>query len=105
MQLPPRYTEQDREQTGDEQEISFQGIFCQDGKQAQLLLWTPQDQGVQVMMLIIMSMVMRIMMRMLMSIVIARMKMMTTMYIENDQDGTKAKLGSMDTGTIENDDN
>ena len=53
FQLPPRHEEQDSEQIGDKQEISFQGIFCQNGEQAQLLLWTPQDQGVQVITLII----------------------------------------------------
>ena len=50
LQLPPRHAKQDRKPTCDKQEISFQGFFRQNGKQTQLLLWTPQDQGLQVMM-------------------------------------------------------
>ena len=48
FQLPPRYAEQDSEQIGDEQEISFQGILRKDGQQTQLLLRSSQDQGLQV---------------------------------------------------------
>ena len=61
--------------TSDQQEISFQGILRQDGQQAQLLLWPPQDQGVQVKM-VVMTMVMmrRVMTRMMMRMVM----MMTT---------------------------
>ena len=50
FQLPPRHAEQDSEQIGDKQEISFQGILRKDGQQTQLLLRTSQDQGLQVMM-------------------------------------------------------
>ena len=48
FQLPPRHAEQDSEQIGDEQEISFQGILRKNGQQTQLLLWASQDQGLQV---------------------------------------------------------
>ena len=48
FQLPPRHAEQDSEQIGDEQEISFQGILRKNGQQTQLLLRSSQDQGLQV---------------------------------------------------------